>query len=291
MIIRFLAACVVIVGTSIAINASAHPCLDQSSPDASEPLGPGVAFLNGKNYFLAVAVEKGKFRCAAEAGPDYWRVCDQRVSRITLQVAGELAGKQGFDFTQVSIPHSAYAGLENAWTVNTKSIGDAKLLLSFDVADGAGANRICLLFDRGNLVSRAEERFELLFEQTTYGESTPSVEPSCATLIKDDIVALCQSQANNVGSYAYCTRDAEEQLGKKLAAIYKERLRRSPPSRQKSLRKSQSTWVKYQKNHCDYVRQIGSLEGEMFANSFEASCLLGTTAERICELESLNEYF
>ena len=117
----------------------------------------------------------------------------------------------------------------------------------------------------------------------------------CASQIVNAENSACEFEtvngAGTAGAFGGCLRRADERKGKELAALYDRRIKRSSTSQREALRTAQRAWLKFQAANCDYEKQIGEIEGTSFAYSFQAACLLQSTAIRICEINSFDEYF
>lgn len=97
--------------------------------------------------------------------------------------------------------------------------------------------------------------------------------------------------AGTVGAYGGCLHQAEQRLGQELSRDYNERNRRSSAAQREALRSAQRAWLAFQKANCDYEAMIGQIEGTSFSHSFRGSCLLMSTAIRLCEIRAFDEYF
>jgi uncharacterized protein YecT (DUF1311 family) len=56
-----------------------------------------------------------------------------------------------------------------------------------------------------------------------------------------------------------------------------------------ALRKSQRSWLEYQKHNCKLAELVGAREGQVFGYTSSAHCLLLTTLERLDELRGYLE--
>lgn len=127
------------------------------------------------------------------------------------------------------------------------------------------------------------------------GHADSTSELECATKAVQTAASTCAQEieggAGTVGAYGGCIQRAEESLGKELSSAYEDRIQRSADLQRTSMRIAQRAWLQFQKADCEYQKTIGAIEGASFASSFHSSCLLQSTALRICQLKQFDEYF
>lgn len=101
------------------------------------------------------------------------------------------------------------------------------------------------------------------------------------------IVTQCGEEWGLAGAVATCIQEHDEKIGKELAAVYGDLLRRLNKKASTALRDSQRSWLKFQSSYCRAVKLSPEHEGPSIARLAEATCNLRTTVERKADLESM----
>lgn len=97
--------------------------------------------------------------------------------------------------------------------------------------------------------------------------------------------------AGTTAAFANCIRNSEATVAEQLRRAYRYRVGRSSRLMRDALRETQRSWLRFRKTNCDYEEMIGELEGPSFGRAYRASCMLLSTAIRICQIEAFDEYF
>lgn len=98
------------------------------------------------------------------------------------------------------------------------------------------------------------------------------------------VINECGEREGLPGPTAACIRARESRFGEELQKAYETALAQRFNDAA-LIRDSQRSWLNYQQTSCQHLAVRA--RGSVFAHSFEASCLLTTTLDRLQELRSL----